>query len=147
MPTPEDDPPRKVYGFKERTFKRDNAPASELPPAPTTKELAMLAGDPVKVGRGGATGANADDPNDVYAALQRNRAQEQTHDLDRVEVREVKSRRKRDFWLLLVGGNLVIAGLVGLLGPNVVTVLFGFGGVIVFSLGLTWIMWQVMDRY
>ena len=44
-PVPDEpDPPRKVYSFKEREFKRDNAPVSETPPAPTAKELAKLAG-------------------------------------------------------------------------------------------------------
>jgi len=142
-----DDPPRKVYGFKEREFKRDNAPATGTPSMPTAKELAMMAGDPVKTGRGGATGAKADDPNDVYRALQQNRSAEHGHNLDQVEIREIKSRRKRDFWLLLVGGNLLIVGLVAVLGPNVVTIMFGFGGVVIFSIGLTWIMWQVMGRY
>jgi hypothetical protein len=26
-------------------------------------------------------------------------------------------------------------------------VIFGLAGLIVFSIGLSWIMWQVMDRY
>jgi hypothetical protein len=141
------DPPRKLYGFKERDFKRDNAPAPGSAPVPTAKELAMMAGDPVRTGRGGEVGARPGDPNDVYSALQRNRATEQAHGLDQVEIREIQSRRKRDFWLMLVGGNVLIVGLVGVLGPNVVTVMFGFGGVVIFTISLTWIMWQVMGRY
>ncbi len=142
-----DDPPRKHYGFKDRAFKRDNAPSSENAPMPTAKELAMLAGDPVRTGRGGATGAKAEDPNDVYAVLDRNRSSEKTHGGDQIDIREVKSRRKRDFWLLLIGGNGFIVGSVAFLGTNVVTVMFGFAGVVLFSIGLTWIMWQVMGRY
>ncbi len=141
-----EDPPRKHYGFKEREFKRENAPTASVPPPPTVKELAMMAG-PVIASSKGATGPKAGDPNDVYATLQHNRAIEQNHGGDHVEIRKVKSKRWRDFWLLLIGGNLLIAGSVVVLGLNVVTVMFGFGGVVLFSISLTWIMWQVMGRY
>lgn len=141
-----EDPPRKHYGFKDREFKRDNAPQSDAAPMPTAKELAMMAGPVVKSPQG-ATGPKADDPNDVYATLQKNRSIEKQHGGDRVEIRKVKSRRKVDFWLMLVGGNVLIVGGVLVLGANVVTILFGFAGVIIFTLSLTWIMWQVMDRY
>jgi hypothetical protein len=141
-----EDPPRKNYGFKEREFKRDNAPTGSVPPPPTVKELAMLAG-PVTASPKGATGAKAGDPNDVFATLQRNRATEQEHGGDRIEIRKIKSKRRRDFWLMLIGGNLLIGGSVVVLGLNVFTVMFGLGGVILFSITLTWIVWQVMGRY
>jgi heme/copper-type cytochrome/quinol oxidase subunit 4 len=32
-------------------------------------------------------------------------------------------------------------------GIDIMTVVFGFAGLIIFSVGLTWVMWQVMDRY
>jgi hypothetical protein len=141
----EPDPPRKHYGFKEREFARDNAPGG--PPAPTVKDLAKLAGvhhDPRP--RSGAP--KAGDPNDVYRVLAQNRRAEQQHDLDAIKIRKrARSRRLRDFWVVLVGGNLAILGGVVVMGPNVVSVMFGFGGVIIFSIGLAWIMWQVMDRY
>ena len=145
MATPEEDPPRKNYGFKEREFKRDNAVGSTDAP-PSAKELAMMAGPVVKSPKG-ATGPKADDPNDVYAVLQRNRASEQRHGGDQVEIRKVKSTRWRDYWLMLIGGNLFIVGTVLLLGPNVITVMFGFGGIVIFSASLTWIVFQVMGRY
>jgi hypothetical protein len=141
----EPDPPRKFYDFKEREFVRDNAPGG--PPPPSVQELAKLAGvhhDP----RPRTGGPKAGDPNDVYQVLARNRSAEQQHNLDAIEIRKrARSRRLVDFWVVLVGGNLAIIGSVVLLGPNVVSVLFGFGGAIIFSVGLTWIMWQVMDRY
>lgn len=141
----EPDPPRKFYRFKDREFARDNAPGGA--PPPTVQELAKLAGvhhDP----RPRAGAPKAGDPNDVYHALARNRRAEQQHNLDAIEVRKrARSRRMFDFWVLLIGGNLAILGGVTVLGPNVVSLLFGFGGVIIFSISLTWIMWQVMDRY
>ena len=57
------------------------------------------------------------------------------------------SRRKRDFWLLFIGGNLLAAATVGGLHKNVVTVVFGFSAMVFFSLGLIWVMWFVMDDY
>jgi uncharacterized integral membrane protein len=140
-----DDPPPKTYGFKEREFKRDNATGPAAAP-PTAKELAMMAGPVVKSPKG-ATGPKADDPNDVYAAMQKNRAVEKKHGLDQMEIREVKSRRKKDYWIMMIGGNIAIVATVLFAGPNVVSVLFGFAGVILFSVSATWIMWQVMDRY
>jgi hypothetical protein len=142
----EPNPPRKVYGFKEREFKRDNAPSSEVPPAPSVQDLAKMAGhhhDP----RPRSAAAKAGDPNDAFTVLQQNRKSEQLHNLDAIEIKETKSRRKREFWFLLVGGNLFILGAVWLSGINVLTVIFGLAGLIIFSLGLSWVMWQVMDRY
>lgn len=141
-----DDPPPKAYGFKERAFQRDNAPASAAPPMPTAKELAMMAG-PAGPSPQGATGAKPGDPNDVFIHLQRNRAIEKQAGADKMEIREVKSRRKRDFWLLLVGGNLAIVAGVAFGGFNVISVIFGLAGLIIFSLGASWVMWQVMDKY
>lgn len=143
METP--DPPPKTYGFKDRAFQRDNAPSSALPPAPTTKELAILAGPVVRSGP--AAGPKSGDPNDVYVTLLQNRAVERKLGKDEIEIREIKSRRAREFWLLLVGGNLAIIGSIFFSSINVMTVICGLAGLIIFSLGLTWVMWQVMDRY
>ncbi len=144
----ETDPPRKIYGFKERAFRRDNAPVSAEPAAPSAQDLAKLAGPPVfKVGGAAPADPRPGDPNDVHAVLRQNRAAERRHGADEIEIRRVRSRRAKEFWLLLVGGNAVIIGAVALSGLNVITVVFGLAGLIVFSLGLSWVMWQVMDRY
>ncbi|AOS44574.1 hypothetical protein Verru16b_01637 [Lacunisphaera limnophila] len=150
------DPPRKHYGFKEREFKRDNVITPGAAPLPTTKDLAIAAGTrPNPAARPAAPKADlsavgpakADDPNDVYAVLQANRRAAQQHGLGEIEIKAVKSRRKREFWLLIVGGNVAILGGVFLSGINVITVVFGLAGLIIFSLGLSWVMWQVMDKY
>ncbi len=143
----EPDPPRKNYGFKDRDFQRDNATSSDVPPMPTAKELAIMAGPVAEHGRAAAGKRKADDPNDVYAVLEKNRAVERKLGLNEVEIREIKSRRKKDYWFLIIGGNLAIVGAVALSGFNLISVIFGMSGLIVFSLGATWIMWQVMDKY
>jgi hypothetical protein len=148
-----DDPPPKVYGFKEREFKRDNAPSSGLPPMSTAKDLAKIASPDVPAAFKPPPGASAGgvnraaDPNDVYAVLQQNRAKENQFGLNEVQIKEIKSKRKRDFWLMLVGGNLFIIGLVFITGFNVASVIFGLSGIVMLSLGLTWVMWHVMNKY
>lgn len=141
-----DDPPPKAYGFKVREFKRDNARIPDAPPVPTARDHAVMAGPHVPTSRKPAA-AKPDDPNDVHAVLRHNRAVEKKFGLDEIEIKQVKSRRQRDFWLMLVGGNLAIIGAVVVTNINVVTVIFGLSGLIIFSLGLSWVMWQVMDKY
>ena len=140
------DPPRKDYGFKDRVFQRDNPLTPGQPAMPTAKELAVMAGHPAPAPRPTAA-PRAADPNDVMSILQQNRTVERKAGRDVVEIKEIKSRRKREFWLLLVGGNLAILGAVWLSGITMITVVFGLAGLIIFSLGLSWVMWQVMDRY
>ena len=142
-----DDPPPKVYGFKEREFKRDNPTGPAAAPMPTAKDLAKMAGAPVPTGRGGSTGAKAGDPNDVYAALQQNRAVEKQLTGDEIEIRKIKSRRWRDYWLILLSSEMLL-GTVTVLGRgNPITFVCGLAGMVIVGTSVTWIMWQVMDRY
>lgn len=150
----EPDPPRKFYGFKDRDFKRDNAPASASPPTPTAKDLAMMSGERVPLKSAARSDdlpnsakAKPGDPNDVYAVLQQNRESAQRHSLNEVQLRKIKSKRRRDFWTMLVGGNLLIVGAVLFTGVNVYSVILGLAGIVMLSLGLAWVMWQVMDKY
>lgn len=141
-----DDPPPKTYGFKDRAFKRENVRLPDAAPVPTVRDHAIMAGPVVRSSKG-ATGPKSGDPNDVFTHLQGNRAVEKRHGLDEIEIRKIKSRRKRDFWLLLVGGNLAIVAGVAFSGFNVISVIFGLAGLVLFSLGVSWVMWQVMDKY
>lgn len=142
-----DDPPRKNYDFKERAFQRDNPLSSEVPPMPTAAELARMAGHAPTQPRLQRE-AKADDPNDVLAVLEQNRAVERKHGQDELEFKVPrKSRRKRDFWLMMVFGNLSIVGSVAVARFNPISLIFGLAGVVVLSLSLTWIMWFIMDEY
>jgi hypothetical protein len=127
-----DDPPRKNYEMKEREFVRVNAPAG------SARGPAVAPGvRPEQV-----------DPNDIHSMLLQNRAIERRHGKDAVADNEPKkSRRKREFWLLLVGGNLAVVASVTYGSINPVSLIFGLAGLILFSIGLTWIMWFVMDDY
>ena len=59
----------------------------------------------------------------------------------------MRSRRKRDYWFLLVAGNLLVIAMTSLSGYNPASMIFCLGGLVLVSLGLTWIMWFVMDDY
>ncbi|HEY0865720.1 MAG TPA: hypothetical protein VGD97_16560 [Lacunisphaera sp.] len=141
-----DDPPPKTYGFKEREFKRDNARPSEAAPMPTAKDLAKMAG-PVTPSPKGATGPKAGDPNDVYNALLKNRAVEQALGLDQIEIRKIKRRKMRDYCLIMVP-TMVLLGTVTILGRgNPIVFVCGLAGMVMLGIMITWIMWQLMDRY
>lgn len=86
--------------------------------------------------------------NDVLAMLRQNQA----HEASRAVNQEIpyvpkKSRRRRDYILGMVGGNLLIIALVIAGRGNMVTLIFGFSGIILLSAGFTWVMFFVMEDY
>jgi hypothetical protein len=113
-------PAPKKYGLKPREFERVNAPRGTL----------------------GHSAAH-----DVYAIRQELRAREQASGLDEIAPRPPRvSRRKRDYWLLMAVGNALLVTLM-LLSGNVVTLVFAGAGIVIYSLGVTWVMWQIMGDY
>jgi hypothetical protein len=142
---PEPEPPRREFRFKPPEFDVANRPVKATPTdAPIdVHQLHRLARPPPPT-----ADAPAPAENEIHAILRANLARAEAkgeHELI-LEPRP-PSRRKRDFWLLLIGGNLVVAGAVGGLHKNVITVVFGFSAMVFFSLGLIWVMWFVMDDY
>ncbi len=113
------DPPPKKYELKPREFERLNPKGS----------------------------AGKSTEHDVFAILQQNRTVEPRDGKDLVEIREVKSRRKRDYWLLLVPstGSLAAVAWFGRANPYVLVA--ACSGIVLVWIGLTWIMWVVMDDY
>lgn len=142
-----DEPPRKNYEFKEREFKRDNPVSSKETPPPTAKELAMMAGPGARSSPPAANQAKPADPNDVYAMLKENRAAAQRDHLNEVVIKSVKSRRKRDYWLMLVTANsaLFLTAAVG--RANAFVLGSALAGMVIISIGLTWVMWFIIDDY
>lgn len=114
-------PPRKYYGMKAREFEHLNAPDK-------SPEKSM--------------------EHDIFAMLQQNRTIEKQLGKDEIEIApKKKSRRKGDYWLVLVGGNLLILGLVAMTRFNPISAIFGGAGMIILTLSLTWVMWFVLDDY
>ena len=119
-PLPSDDPPPVKHTFTTAKFEALNEPTATPTPAPT----------------------------DVYQLLQDNLARENAAGMNVVKpVPKRPSRRKRNFWLMLVLGNLTIAATVHLAGGSVMSNLFGFAGIILLSVSLVWVMWFVLDDY
>lgn len=56
------------------------------------------------------------------------------------------SRRSIDFWIMLIAGNTVLIG-GGILMQNTSSIVFGFAGSGLYTFGLLWSMYGVMDRY
>ncbi|HTZ22231.1 MAG TPA: hypothetical protein VMC06_15210 [Opitutaceae bacterium] len=116
----DDDPPPVKHTLTTAKFEAVNPPTATPTPAPT----------------------------DVYQVLRDNLARENAAGMNAVKPKPKRpSRRKRDFWLMLVLGNLTIVSTLFFTGRNVISTLFAFGGVVLLSSGLTWVMWFVMDDY
>lgn len=114
------DPPRRNYELKPREFDHLNAP--NRAPEKSTEH-------------------------DIYAMLQQNRAAEQKAGINEVEIKEVKSRRRRDYWVLMTVG-LGFFGTVGWIGRDSPYVyVFAYSGAVLVAVGLTWIMWFIMGDY
>lgn len=120
MPAEEEPKPRS-FAFKAKEFERVNAPT-------------------------GAQEPSAD--HDVYALRRQIREREQAAGLDNLVTRpKRRSRRRRDYWLLLLASNVVF-GTLALLGRgNPAVFISGLAGAIILSIGLTWVMWFIMDDY
>ena len=144
---PEPETPRRAFQFKPPDFERANRPANEDPGSVPidVKQLYRQAGSPAPV-PGAVAPSQAD--NEVHAILRANVARAEAQGLNQVvPQRRRPSRRKRDFWLLFISGNLLVVATVSGLHLNVVTLIFGLSGIVMFSLGLIWVMWVVMDDY
>ncbi len=150
------DPPRKTYGFKPREFDRANPsrPDDPFDAAPPTRDPGIVAADSgaidvndlIRSGAGAArplgSKATANPSNDIHAMLRENLARADAAGLNNVTLPPKRtSKRTRDYLLLLFGGNLVLA-VAFVLQP-----VFAGAGIVLYNIGLAWIMWLVMDKY
>lgn len=159
------DPPRKFYGLKPRTFDAVNDPA-QLPltgdTRPTAPDPGMAAAADIKpitvqalnlaaTGEQPALGANGpvNRANEVHDMLDLNRRR--ARESGAFELRPLpprRSRRKRDFWLMVIVANLFCVGFTAAVSRfSPLVMLCGFGCGCFFTAALSWIMWVVMDDY
>ncbi len=120
-PPPEADPPDKKYTFKAAEFTPDNAP--ETTPEPPG--------------------------NDPLEILRANRAHEQANNSiydQSPAVVKTKSRRNREYVMITVVVNLILAILLSVMNDTVshIYIIAGFG---LFNGGFTWVMLFVVDDY
>lgn len=155
------DPPRKHYGLKPKEYERVNPPSlPEKSPAPSPPAPTHDTSQPIDVrdlyrhartsGPLLAKGGKAADPNDVHAILKDNLARANEAGLNTLSPRPGrKSKRKRDYWLLMLCGNAFMAYVAAyaLRSHNAVLFVYIMAGIGMFSAAVTWIMWFVMDDY
>lgn len=158
------EPPRKFYGLKPRAFDAVNDPApaplsDPLPAGPDpgvartadTQPITVQALNLAAAGEQPALGINGpvNRANEVHDLLELNRRlakQSGAFELKPLPLR--RSRRKRDFWLMVILLNLFCVGFTAAVSRfSPVVMLYGFGCGCFFTAALTWIMWVVMDDY
>lgn len=149
----ESDPPRKFYQLKPKEFERVNPPAGEAAdPASEPGAPRAAADGPVDVremARQAAAGAPllggnapANRANDVHAMLRENHERANAEGLNELAPKTRRaSRRKRDYIVTSLAGNALLVAAIWL------QPVFAIAGIILFNIGLTWIMWFVMDDY
>lgn len=157
------DPPRKFYGLKPRDYDTVNGPPRPPPadtlPAGPDPGIAPAAAGPITVqnlravaaGSQPLLGVNApvNRPNDVHGLLNLNRQRDRQAAADVIIISAPRpSRRKRDFWLLVVLINGGCVGFTGLITHfDLAVMMFGLGAGLFLTIALAWIMWFVMDNY
>jgi len=157
----ETDPPRKVYGFKPREFETANEPrqpASDAAPPTRDPGIVPASAGPIDVreltrqatGQGPAlsTTGPVNRANEVHAMLQDNLARANAAGLNELAPKpKRRSRRTRDYWLLMTLGNLALA-ILGITQRDNPFILVGsLAGIGFLSALISWIMWHVMDDY
>jgi hypothetical protein len=142
------DPPRKFYRLKPKDFEMVNEPTSAAPADSSPTHV-----------RGHLRAAFSSPPpsaitpqpqaNDVHALLRDNVARANAAGLNELTaVRARRSRRKRDYWRLMALGTIILGGIAALTGPRMpIPFIYAIAGVVLFNLGLWWIMWHVMEDY
>lgn len=149
------DPPRKRYTFKPTEFEnvngvRRDSPLHEVQPAPDpgivptekvridVRDLTRAAAIPSATARP----APPQGDNEVHTMLRENLARANATGLNDVALPAKRtSRRTRDYVIAMILGNALLAV------ATVISPIFGAAGLIIYNLGLTWIMWFVMDAY
>ena len=159
----EPDPPRKFFQLRPTSFERVNPPpaddadllAGNIPAQADYPDPPADPNDVRTLARQAAAGtpllgANAPSARDnaIHEVLRENHAHANRAGLNDVVLpRKRRSRRKRDYWLLLLSLDAFFLAVA--FGPfsNPVTLIYGLAGFIMYTLGLTWVMWFVMDDY
>jgi hypothetical protein len=152
----ESDPRRKYYQLKPREFELLNDPPSAFSPhghkarPQQTEKIEVL--DLYQQARtpGPVLGPvqKTAEKNEVHVILHDNLSRANAAGLNTLVPKlKRKSRRKRDFFVVLI--PLLAFFTFAAFGPysNVVMMAYGVAGIIISTLGLTWVMFFVMDDY
>lgn len=139
----EPDPPRRYYRFKDREFERVNPPAGTVsdPGAIDLKDLYRTA-NATRPGLEEKPQAASASENEVHAILRENHARAEAAGLNAItKPAERKTKRFRDYLFVMLAGNLFF------ISNFPFNPVFAGAGFVLFNVGVTWIMWVVMDNY
>ncbi len=154
----EADPPQKHYQLRPTAFERVNAPPPDATAPEASSADSRPADGPIEaktLARQAMNGqpllGNQAAPaplNDVQQLLRDNLDRANAAGINNVHTPTRRpSRRKRDYWLILIPLNGFFATVAFGPSQNPMTFTYGIAGIIVATVGLTWIMWFVMDDY
>lgn len=119
------------------------AAASAQSPTPSRNPLGFGAAKFERVNSAPGAGQRVE----VADLLEEVRQMERDAGLDFVKPDRFKiSRRTRDFWIMLIAGNALLLG-GGIAMQTLTSLVFAIGGMGLFTFGLLWSMFGVMDRY
>jgi len=138
------EPPPREFNLKPTEYERVNRPADSTP-----------GNKPIHVAqlyRAANTPKTSPAPpvkteNEIHAILRANLAAEKAKGLNEVIPTKRRSRRKQDYWLLLIGWNLLVGAVAVQSHRHSVTLVFCLSAAVFVSVALTWIMWGIMDDY
>ena len=141
----ESDPPRKFYELKEAEFEAVNQRSDHQQSIDVREHYGSataLSGIPVP--------KPAPKENDVHGLLRDNVARANEAGLNALAEKSRRpSKRKRDYWFLMISGNALLALLfvTATAQGNAFMMAFSAAGIGLISAGLTWVMWFIMDDY
>ena len=160
MPDAPSDPPRKFYDFKDREFERANPPRPPASDSTAPQERTVDPEKPVDVRelhRIAATPGPVLNPrgkikreNEVHGILRDNLARENAAGLNHLSPKPPKkSRRRRDYFLLMALNLLVFGSLavMALRVRNMILFIYSIAALGMITAAGTWVIWFVMDDY
>jgi hypothetical protein len=86
-------------------------------------------------------------PIDVHAILQGNLATRGAVPPLVLNFEKKLSRRKRDYLILMIAGNALLLLLMSFLPKDPLIRVLGWSGLALYSAGVSWVIWGVMDDY
>lgn len=135
--------PKHIERTSPATWGKPGTPNSSTPSAPSRNPLGFGTAKFERVNTAPDVGQKVD----VTTMLNEVRQMERDAGLDELKPERFRvSRRTRDFWIMLIAGNALLLG-GGIAMQSLTSLVFAIGGMGLFTFGLLWSMYGVMDRY
>ena len=134
-------PERTQYQFKTKEFAKLNL---DTTPPVDHRDLIAAANRGSSTAPGFHPPASSQSPTTVKEVLKLNRMHESQAGLDILKPMPPPSKRRRnDYWIVMIGGNLFFFFILNALSGPAVGALM----VLFYTVGITWVMYGVMEKY